>query len=474
MQISLKKTSWEGLYSSNKLIFWIGIALAILISFVLNQFGFNHITAGIIIGLPIIGLLVFGFEPFLMLMIISLFINYDALMFKVTTLLAIPLFVSYLITSRELNIRSFKNALTVPFLIYFFTMLPSLLNSINLPLSLYLMYNLYAMVLVFHILSTKIETQYQIKRYLNFFIIMCVINGFDIFVQFLTNGGRVFGFSGIVFVDYSAMAVLASLIFLIFSKGVKKYFYLILTLFILCALIFTQTRNTLVSLGVSFLAFIIYLIKENKIFNLGRKTVIAYFIVILVISSLLVIGLLIYMPGIFKRFTDLTAYNQMFVVEKSKVGINSSIVTRALIWLTALNAFIQHPIIGIGAFAFPFSSNFYYTIPTILFKLYVEGLSTHITFLSTLTETGIIGTIGFLIFLFSSLKIAFKTIKLAQDENERILSVVILFLQIYIFFSMFMTDAWLWGQCGMLWGFILGLSVANYNILSKRVPALNV
>ena len=64
--------------------------------------------------------------------------------------------------------------------------------------------------------------------------------------------------------------------------------------------------------------------------------------------------------------------------------------------------------------------------------------------------------------------------KYIKDENERILSVVILFLQIYIFFSMFMTDAWLWGQCGMLWGFILGLSVANYNILSKRVPALNV
>ncbi|MHB8338474.1 MAG: O-antigen ligase family protein [Ignavibacteriaceae bacterium] len=474
MQISFDKNSSEGIYTGNKIIFGVCIALTFFLAIILRQFGFNHITLGLLIGLPVIGLFLFSFETFLILFIFSLFINYDALMFTVVTLLAVPLFISYLITSTGINVKSLKNALTFPFLIYLFTMLPSLINSINIPLSIYLMFNLFAMVLTFHILAERIETQEKIKKYLYVFITICAINGMDVFLQFFTNGGRVFGFTGIVFVDYSSMAILAALIFFIFSKSVNKYSYLLLSLFLLTALIFTQTRNTLISLGLSFLTLIVYLIKENKLFSLNRKRIISFFIITIIICVLFAVGIILYAPEIFKRFTNLTAYNQMFVVGKSSVGVNSTLVTRVLIWLTAYNAFIQHPIIGIGAFAFPFSSHLYYTIPTILFKIYVEGLSTHITFLSTLTETGIIGTIGFLIFLITSLRIGFKSVKLSFSENERILSVVILFLQIYIFFSMFMTDAWLWGQCGMLWGFILGLSLANYKILLQKASVSNV
>jgi O-antigen ligase len=215
-------------------------------------------------------------------------------------------------------------------------------------------------------------------------------------------------------------------------------------------------------------------VKEYKLFSINRKKVIITFIIIAIISAFFIGAFIVYSPSVFKRFNDLTAYKQMFVVENSTVGINSSIVTRALIWLTALNAFIAHPIIGIGAFSFPFSSHLYCTIPQILFKLYVEGLSTHITFLSTLTETGIIGATGFLIFMLSSLKISFRAIKFEQSIDERIVSTIIAFLQLYIFISMFMTDAWLWGQCGMLWGFILGLSVANYKILANRAAGQNV
>jgi O-antigen ligase len=102
-------------------------------------------------------------------------------------------------------------------------------------------------------------------------------------------------------------------------------------------------------------------------------------------------------------------------------------------------------------------------------------LSPHITFLANLAETGIIGFVGFLIFLGSSLWMGIKSVNLAFSEEQIFYSIIILALQFYILFSMFLTDAWLWGQCGMLWGVVLGLSIANYKIITqKNKSQLNV
>ncbi len=474
MLISLTKNNSKSLLFDNKLIFLGSIALAVFITLIFRQFGVNHITLGIIMVLPVAGLFLFSFDTFLVIFILAMFINLEALMFKVAELLVIPFLLSYIITSKKLEFKSLRNPLTLPFFIYLITMIPSLSNSINVPLSIYLMYNFIAMVIVFHIVAERIEQKESLSRYLYIFLAMCFLNSLVIFIQYFTTGGRVFGFTGVVFVDYSALAVLISVIFILIGNGKNKLVFLFLALFILAALIMTETRNTLLSLGASFFTLILYLIKENKLFSINRRKVITYFIAVIVITIFAVIGLMVYAPQIFNRFTNLTAFSKMFVIEKNKIGVNSTFVTRVLIWLTALNAFVKHPIIGIGAFSFPFSSYLYYTIPPILFKAFVEGLSTHVTFFSTLTETGIIGTIGFLVFLISSLRIGFKSVKIAITYDERLISAVILFMQIYIFYSMFMTDAWLWGQCGMLWGFVLGLSLANYKILLKKAIQQNV
>ena len=142
-------------------------------------------------------------------------------------------------------------------------------------------------------------------------------------------------------------------------------------------------------------------------------------------------------------------------------------MTRLLIWDTAINAFKHHPIIGIGVYSFPFESAQYYTISKELFKDYVKGLSPHITYLAVLTETGILGFIGFIIFLISSIRLGIKSLNLASTEQQKFYSLLILSLNIYIFYSMFLSDAWLWGQCGMLWGMILGMSIANYKIIKN-------
>ena len=147
--------------------------------------------------------------------------------------------------------------------------------------------------------------------------------------------------------------------------------------------------------------------------------------------------------------------------------MSNSIVSRFLIWHTALKAFFKHPIVGIGAYSFCFDSQFYRTIPLVLYKIWVKGMSPHITYLAVLTETGIVGFIGFAIFLVSTLRMGLKSVTHSITNGQKYFSLGIFIIQIYVFFSMAVTDAWLWGQCGMLWSMILGISLANYNIIMR-------
>jgi O-antigen ligase len=110
----------------------------------------------------------------------------------------------------------------------------------------------------------------------------------------------------------------------------------------------------------------------------------------------------------------------------------------------------------------------YHRIPTELYIFFVQNLTPHETFLAVLAETGIIGFIGFIIFLSSTIVIAFKAVNSSITEKQKYFSLALLLLQIYIVTSMFMTDAWLWGQCGMLWAVIIGVSIANYKIILKE------
>ena len=88
------------------------------------------------------------------------------------------------------------------------------------------------------------------------------------------------------------------------------------------------------------------------------------------------------------------------------------------IWHTAINTFSRKPLIGIGLYSFKYTSKEYYTIPKPFFKQYVENRTPHVAYLEVLVESGIIGFLGFLIFLFSVHKLLFKSLVLVKCVEE--------------------------------------------------------
>lgn len=442
-----------------------------LVSIALLFLGFDSVFIISLFVLPTFIILIIDYKSFKYFFILSIFTNYFLLGFYFSVYVAYGLVLSFIINHHFIEYRLFKNPLKIPLIIYYLTIIPSIFSSSNFLLTLYLMFNLHAFVLVIYLFGYSIDDNRKIFNVIYAFLLFLFLDALIIIVKSILFSGREFGIAGVVFVDFSAIGIIILSLFTLFKWRNKQLVYSVLLFILLIALLFTQTRNTFISLILTFITVLIYLISKSEFLEIEKTRLIKNVLAIIFISAITLSTLLILTPDIFNRFGELSDSKILNVKSESDFGTNS-LLSRVLIWDTAWNAFKTSPITGIGIYSFPFQAVNHYSIPKYLFKQFVEGVSPHITFLAVLTETGILGLFGFLVLLISVIKIAFSSIRKSITKNHKFTSVLLASINIYIFFSMFLTDAWLWGQCGMLWSIILGLTIANYKLVEINSQAL--
>lgn len=394
-------------------------------------------------------------------------------MYSAAVAFTIPVIFSFLVSYKKSDLEKIPNPVLFPFWVYVVTILPSYTNTQNLPAALLFGFNFVAMVFMFFIVGNHVTTYKQIRLFVIVYLAMSIANGMSLIKEGIQTKKRVFGFSGIVFVDMVNVAIIILAIIILVKKGSQKLPYTFLAIFLFIALLFTQTRNAILSLFLTFLFLLGYLFYYNKTFVINRMKILRTFIVIFISFVMLIISFAVVLPENFKRFQNFFSSNEKESVSSTEdIYLNNSGSTRFLIWHTALQAIVKHPIIGIGAYSFPTESRYYFKIPIMLYKKFVKGLSSHITYLSVITETGLFGLAGFLFFIITGIKMGLTAIRLSRDKSQRYFSLGILVIQVYITISMAMSDAWLWGRCGMLWAIVLGLSIANYRIVMRSQSGL--
>ncbi len=75
---------------------------------------------------------------------------------------------------------------------------------------------------------------------------------------------------------------------------------------------------------------------------------------------------------------------------------------------------------------------------------------------------------GFLALMIASLRVSFRSLSMSSSDRQKHVSLTILMVHLYVAYSMAFTDAWLWHQCAIVWGIILGITVANNRILIRE------
>ena len=444
----------------------VGIGAALALVAVFAEFSLTKVVVVLMLGIPIVALLSVSFELTVMTFIALLFSLQDAGVVKIVVPFAAAVGFSFVLTHRNVQLRDFSSPVTGPMALYLFSMLPSLLNTPDLGRTLPYLQNSIALAVIVLILGASIRRQKECKNYLGAFYVLAMINAFIVIMTGLSTGRRAYGIPGIVYVDFVVIIILFALNYGLFHRGGRRMWALVAVVIAVVALLLTQTRNTLLSSALCLAVYAVYLVRNNHLLNVSRRRL-ALGGVVLTVMLLAAVGFaLVYLPQSFERIEQLGQSSAYELKTEEDFAVNS-FVTRLLIWITAWNGFMEHPIFGVGAFSFPFASVLYFDFPPYLYRRWVEGLGPHVAYLAVLVETGIVGFVGFLVFLGSSLRMAFRSVSMSVTRDERFVSTTILLAQLYVVASMFLTDAWLWGQCGMLWALILGVSVANHRILAR-------
>jgi O-antigen ligase len=427
-------------------------------------------TAVVIAG-PVLGVLLFiqtEFELALFAVIIALFVDVHLSYFSSAVWMSIPFATAFLLNARGRTKPGFSNPVTVPFVLYCILILPSFLNAVDPGRSVAWLFNLLAFAAVFFPLSAGAQSRNTIRRAGMLFIILSVLNGIEVIVEGLISGRRAFGIAGIMYVDYSGLGLTVTAAMTLALRGHRRILPLLATMLLAAALALTQTRNSWISAGVTLLVLLGYVFFHTEIAGVSRRKLAA-----VATAGILVMGLALWSlteinPEIARRASDIGE------VEASESGksivIKNSLVTRLLIWDTALQAFYAHPIVGVGVYGFSSASAQFTRIPSQLYRDYVEGVSPHIAYLAVLAETGIVGMIGFLIFVGAGLRTALRSMRVGPGGEGTVFALAGLAAVVYCCISMAMTDAWLWGQGIVLFGITLGLVIANSRIPDDDAP----
>jgi O-antigen ligase len=366
--------------------------------------------------------------------------------------------VAFVIHHRDFAWRDLLTPLSIPILVYGLAVIPSIFNADHPIYCIKRVYNLAAFLIAMYYSLMSIRTPDMLRRLVFLFVVLTAADATDVIVDALRSRGRETGFAGVMFVDYAGISVSILGMMMLFAKGVRRIVLLLLALLITMGLILTQTRNawlaTVITLGVG----VAYLIRHPGMGSISRGRLIFTAVAGCIAIAAVAMFTVELNPSVGTRAAGIVEANM--VETSTELIIRNSLLTRVLIWTTALNAFLSHPLIGVGVFGFADVSFQYIKFPAFLYFVYVKGNSPHIAYLAVLTETGIIGMAGFLFVLVSMVRTSLRTIREIVDVNGRRYALVAMVALVYCMISMAFTDAWLWGQGVVLWGLVVGMQEA--------------
>ena len=447
---------------NNIQLFFIGIVSSIVLVLTL-YFGLPIGLFFLFLGIIISSILLFSFDLTYYLFIILAFVPYVYIL-KVhpSVVFSIFLLIGASINFKGNLIKEVNNQLWFPLLFYFVSTLPSFVNTQAPLLSLRDFSNLISLIIVFFVTILGFSSKKKMILIFSIFIVAVLLHSLFVVSLGITTGKRVFGILGVYYIDYAGLGSVVTFILALYNKGIKRIIFSAIFIVITLGLILTQTRNAWSSTAFAIFTLILYLFFNAKKAFIKRS--------ILVLLAVAVIGLLI----VSSRSTGVDVGDRLDVNKKAvtltdnpeSIELNS-FASRFMIWHTAFYAFLEHPVIGIGSYSFKYTSQLYYVIPKGFYKLWVEGRTPHITYLQVLTETGIVGLLGFLFFITNVIKLLLQSLKLLIKKDDFIITLMIIWSLVYIIFSMMMTDSWLYGPYIVWLGVLLGFLVNNKKRLEK-------
>ncbi|MCI0331298.1 MAG: O-antigen ligase family protein [candidate division Zixibacteria bacterium] len=221
--------------------------------------------------------------------------------------------------------------------------------------------------------------------------------------QFFASGGeRSLGFAHLVLPAVVVPLLCFELTRLSLSEKAGSWF--LLAAFVVTA-VATQTRGLWIGIGILFIVWLFsaYFLKPLRLVA-ARRAALKFF-------KLAILLLLIFL--LLTPFLGQTERRAEQLAQKS-----GSVYLRLFLWGVAWKLFLEHPLTGIGMGQFAGMIGQYPEMKNLAVFEWTRGLSAHNLPFTFLAETGLVGTLAFLLLLVLIIRFAWKGIKGARTLQE--------------------------------------------------------
>jgi O-antigen ligase len=291
------------------------------------------------------------------------------------------------------------------------------------------------------------------KQVLILFVAAANLNSLYAIVQYMAAGGgiRAFGLAGHGYADHAMLAFIIAAVFYLWSDDLRvRWYWGISALIMVAAMAAAQTRASVITAGWAVTLATAYALWQG---HRGRQPApFKNLMRALVLAALIVPVLAFYTPvfsGIANRL--------------GQIGWQASgtILLRFTLWKAALAAFLDNPVLGIGAGNFPRVDLW---VPAVRFDpvfYLVSGLSTHAIIMTALAETGILGLCTMTFFLWRAVRVSYRHVAGAVTTFDRPVTLCLFIIALIVFGSSIYAGAWFWGNNSYHMAIFFGL-IASY------------
>lgn len=305
----------------------------------------------------------------------------------------------------------------------------------------------------------------KIKNLLKVFVIGTFIAGITKVIAMINTGFlRALGSAEYLYMEYTPIALII-IFFIYYISGKPDFKIIFISIFLFLTMIADQSRFAWLGLilSLTYSMIISFILSPEIKLYLKKKFPIIILVVVISIGSLFAVGL---DKIITTRISEVNLELFQNVDKPEDQHISNSLESRILIWITAYNTFLQHPITGVGYFMFLEVSENYNVFPDFIYDLYIAKCDAHTTYFNFLVDTGILGLSAFIIFSIIIFIVSFKAIKLSSPENKTT-SILLNVLMFHMLFNSIYAGSYNLVPTAFLFYSISALVVANYLLLKK-------
>jgi O-antigen ligase len=302
----------------------------------------------------------------------------------------------------------------------------------------------------------KYATEIPIRRLIEYYLLLVfVLSVISVVELALTRGSlRIFG-PAVLAMQYFTMTALPMVLCLFVwePRAQRRWRYALYAGFFVIAMLATQSRAPMVATVISMpvLIWVLYRNLRHERHTVAWRNLTLIFAVVAVMAAVTIVLSGTLFAGTFARVAEFIA---SFKSPKGTVAL------RLVLWSAALEAFLKHPVLGIGIGNFRVVDDI---LPHLKFTptwRWVRGMSAHNVLLHYLAETGLVGTLSLLALAVSGYRMARRTLREQLSVVEAPVAAALYMAMFMFCVTLLYMRAWTWEQGGYLMAFIFALNAA--------------